>query len=96
MQGTVNGKCPASDCKYSVLWDGEAARDMRVRHGTGGIRWKCCAPLLQVCGVVRVEIWPRQNLRKIRRVVGPATHHVVMRRDDFLGDLNHVTEPIVL
>jgi hypothetical protein len=96
VQSTVDGKRPARNCKYSVLWDGEAARDMWVRHGTGAIRLKCCAPLLQVSGVVRVEIWPRQNLREIRGVVGPATHHVVMRRNDFLGDLYQVAQPIVL
>jgi hypothetical protein len=96
VQRTVDGKRPARDCKYSVLWNGETSRDMRVRHGAGSIRWECCAPLLQVRGVVRVEIRPRQYLREIRRVVGSTTHHVVMRRDHFLRDLYQVAQPIVL
>jgi hypothetical protein len=69
---------------------------MRVRHGAGTIWWKCFAPLLYVRGVVRVEIGSRQNLDEIRRVVRPATHHAVMRRDDFLRDLYHEAQPVVM
>jgi hypothetical protein len=38
----------------------------------------------------------RQNLGEIRRVVRPRTHHAVMHRNDFLGDLYQVAQPIML
>jgi hypothetical protein len=96
VQRTVDGKRPSRDLQYSVLGNGEATRDMWVRHGTGAIRWKCFAPLLYVRSIVRVEIWSRQNLGDIRRVVRPATHHAVMRLDNFLRDLYQMAQPVVV
>jgi hypothetical protein len=96
VQRTVDGKRPSRDREYSVLGNGKATRDMWVRHGARAIWWKCFAPLLYVRGVVRMEIWPRQNLGDIGRVVGPATHHAVMRLDNFLRDLYQMAHPVVV
>ena len=96
MQRTVDGKRPSRDREYSVLGNGEATREMRVRHGAGAIWWKCFAPLLYVRRVGRVEIWSRKDLGDIRRVVRPATHHAVMRLDDFLRDLYQMAQPVVV
>ena len=43
-----------------------------------------------------MEIWPCQYLRDMGGVVGPVTHHTVVRRDNFMRDLYQVVHPIVL
>jgi hypothetical protein len=96
VQRTVDGKRPSRDCEYSVLGNGETTRHMRVRHGAGAVWWKCFAPLLYVRGVVRVEIWPRQNFGEIPRVVRSVAHHAVMSLDDFLRDLYQMAQPVVI